>query len=76
MNEENNHKYVHKQAVKRSYTYLFISLKIIFFKKFKKNIFDNPEFTDWLCLLAINEIDLDDQWEKAFHPLYTEIEKV
>lgn len=76
LNSKNNHKYVHKLAAKRSYTYIFISSEIDFFKKLKKNIFNDPEFTDQLCLLAIDKIHLVDQWEKAFRLLYAKIKKV
>lgn len=61
LNSKNNYKHVYKQATKRAYSYIFTSLKIFLSKKFKKNIFDDPEFTDRLLLLAIDEIHLDDQ---------------
>lgn len=76
LNSKNNRKHIYKQATKRYYTYIFISLKIFLSKKFKKNIFDDSEFTDKPFLLAIDEIHLDDQWKKAFRPLYANIEKV
>lgn len=60
LNGKNNHKHVFKQAVKGGYTHLFINPEIALFKKFKKNIFDDPEFTDWLCLHIVDEIHLVD----------------
>lgn len=57
LNGENNHKHVHKQAAKGGYSHLFTSPKIALSKKFRKNILDEPEFTDRLCL----EIHLVDQ---------------
>lgn len=76
LNGENNHKYINKQAAKGGYTHIFTSPEIALSKKFKKNILDDPEFMDRLCLLAVDEIHLVDQWSKAFCPLYAEIEKV
>lgn len=46
------------------------------FKKFKKHVLNQNEFTDRLCLLAIDEIYLVDEWGKQFKPLYAEIQKV
>ena len=76
INSENNHKHVYKQAAKGGYIHIFTSPEIVLSKKFKKNILDDPEFTDRFCLLVVDEIHLIDQWEKAFHSLYTKIEKV
>lgn len=76
LNEENNHKHIHKQAAKGGYTHIFTSPKIALSKKFKKNILNDPAFTDRLYLLAVDEIHLVDQQGQAFRPLYTEIEKV
>ena len=76
LNGKNNHKHVHKKAAKEGYTHIFTSPEIALSKKFKKNILDDPEFTDRLCLLAIDEIHLVDKWEKTFCLLYAEIEKV
>lgn len=59
-----------------NYTYVFISPEIALLKKFKKHVLDRPEFTDWLYLLAIDEIHLVDEWGKQFQPLYSEIQKV
>ena len=33
-------------------------------------------FTKYLCLLAVNEINLVKKWGKNFRPIYAEIEKV
>lgn len=60
LNDKSNYKYVHKQAIKRSYTHIFISSEIALSKKFKKNIFNDPAFFDWLCLLAVDKIYLID----------------
>ena len=76
LNGENNHKYIFQQAARGGYTQVFTSPEIALSKKFKKSILDDPKFTDRLRLLAIDEIDLVDQWGQAFRPLYAEIEKV
>lgn len=44
LNDKNNHKHIYNQAAIRGYIYIFISPKITFLKKFKKNVFDNLEF--------------------------------
>lgn len=75
MNDKNNHKHFQKQATKKNYTHIFISSKIALSKKFKKNIFNNLEFTDRLCLLAVNEVYLVEQLGKAFYLLYAKIKK-
>lgn len=46
LNSENNHKYIYKQAKIEEYTHISISPEIAFSKKFKKNLFDNLEFTN------------------------------
>lgn len=76
LNGENSHKHVYKQAAKGGYRHIFTSPEIALSKKFKNNILDDPEFTDRLCLLAIDDIHLVDQWGQSFRPLYVEIEKV
>lgn len=76
LNGKNKYKHIYKQAITGVYTYIFISLEIAFSKKFKKNVLDNPKFTDWLFLLTIDEVHLVDQWRKAFHLLYAKIKKV
>lgn len=61
LNGKNNHKHVYKQVIKEGYIHIFTNLEIALSKKFKKFFFDNLEFTDWLCLLAVDKIYLDDQ---------------
>ena len=61
LNGESNHKHIYKQAGKSGYTHIFTNPEIALSKKFKKNIFDKPAFTDRLFLLAVNEIYLVDQ---------------
>lgn len=60
LNDKNNYKHVYKQAAKGSYTHIFTNFEVVLPKKFKKNIFDDPAFFDWLCLLTINKIYLVD----------------
>lgn len=60
LNDKNNYKYIYKQAVIRGYTYIFTSSKIALSKKFKKNVLNNPEFTNQLFLLAVKEVHLMD----------------
>lgn len=67
---------VHKGIANGGYTHIFTSPEIALSKKFKKNILDHYGFTERICLLAIDEIHLVDQWGQAFRPLYAEIEKV
>ena len=55
---------------------IFTSPEIALSKKFKKNVLDQSSFTDRLCLLAIDEIHLVDQWGQSFKPLDAEIEKL
>ncbi len=58
------------------YTPFFNSPEIALTKKFKTNVLDNSQFLKRLCLLAINEIHLVDQWGKSFRLLYAEVENV
>ena len=76
LNGENNLASVHREIAKGGYTHVFTSPEIALSKKFKKNVLNQSSFTDRLCLLAINEIDLVDQWGQSFRPLYAEIEKL
>ena len=76
LNRENNHKHIFQQAARGGYTHVFTSPEIVLSKKFKKSILDDPQFTNRLCLLTIDEIYLVDQWEQVFRPLYAKIEKV
>lgn len=76
LNGENNQKDMKLEIARGGYNHVFTSPEIALSKKFKKNILDNSQFTDRLCLLAIDEIHLVEEWGKAFRPLYAEIEKV
>ncbi|MCJ1471297.1 hypothetical protein MMC07_009945 [Pseudocyphellaria aurata] len=58
------------------YTHMFTSPEIALSKQFKDEILARQEFTDRLCLLAIDEIHLTDEWGQKFRPLYAEISKV
>ena len=58
------------------YSHVFTSPEIALSKKFKRGILDHSSFTDWLCLLAVDEIHLIEEWGKNFRPMYAEIEKV
>lgn len=58
LNSENNYKDVQLQIANGSCTYLFIRLEIAFSKQFKKNFLDHSQFTNGLCLLAIDKIYL------------------
>lgn len=62
LNGKNNQKHIQKEAAKGGYTHIFTSPEIALFKQFKKHVLDDTEFTDRLCLLAIDEIHLVDQW--------------
>lgn len=55
---ENSQKSILAEIAKKGYTYVFTSPKITLSKKFKKYILDQPEFTNCLCLFAIDEIYL------------------
>lgn len=76
VNKENIHKHIHKQAAKKGYIHTFTGFEIAYSNKFKKNIFNNFELIDRLCLLVINEIYLVHQWGKTICFLYAKIEKV
>lgn len=62
LNGENNQKHVQDDIAQGNYTHIFTSPKIAFSKKFKKHFLDRNEFTDRLCLLAIDKIHLVDEW--------------
>lgn len=66
LDDKNNHKYIHQQVAKGGGIHIFTSLEIALSKKFKKNILDDLDFTNRLCLLAIDEIYFVDQWGQAF----------
>ena len=74
--DENSQKSIFIGITCGNYTYVFISPKITFSKKFKKCILDQQSFTNCLYLIAIDEIHLVDEWDKSLCPIYTEIEKV
>ena len=76
LNGENSQKSTIAEVTKGGYTHVFTSIEIALSKKFKKCILDQPEFTDCLCLLTIDEIHLVEEWGKSFRPIYAEIEKV
>lgn len=76
LNGENSQKSVFSGVARGAYTHVFTSPEIVLSKKFKKCILDQQTFTDRLCLLAIDEIHLVDEWGKSFRPMYAEIEKV
>ena len=76
LNGENSQKSIFTGVAHGHYTYVFTSPEIALSKKFKKCILDQQSFTDRLCLLAIDEIHLVDEWGKSFRLMYAEIEKV
>lgn len=76
LNGENSQKSVFAGVTRGHYTHVFTSPEIVLSKKFKKCILDQHIFTDRLCLLAIDEIHLVDEWGKSFCPIYAEIKKV
>lgn len=45
---------------------MFISLKIVFLKKFINSILDDCFFIDYFYLLAIDKIYLIKEWKKNF----------
>lgn len=66
LNDENNLAYVQRDIACSGYTHIFTSPKIALSKNFKKNVLDDLLFSDWLCLLAIDEIHLVEQWGNKF----------
>ena len=76
LNGENNNKRVLEDIAQGGYTHVFTSPEIALSKKFKNCILDQTSFTDRLCLLAVDEIHLVEEWGKNFRPMYAEIEKV
>lgn len=76
LNGENNLANVQQDIGCSSYIHIFISPEIALSKNFKKNVLDDPLFSDRLCFLAIDKIHLVEQWGNKFWPLYAEIEKV
>lgn len=76
LNRENNQKLIQDDITQENYINVFTSLEITLSKKFKKRIFDQNKFINRLCLLAIDEIHLVDEWERQFRPLYAKIQKI
>lgn len=64
LNSDNNKESIWCEIAKGYYTYVFTSLEIALFKKFKKNILDYYLFSDWLYLLVVDEIHLIKEWNK------------
>lgn len=75
LNEKNNQKDIQLEIAKKNILKYLQALRSLS-KKFKKNVLDNSQFTDCLCLLTIDEIHLVEKWNKGFWLLYSEIEKV
>lgn len=76
LNGENNLTHVQRDIARGGYTHVLTSPEIAISKNFKKNILDDPLFSNRLSLLAIDEIHLVEQWGYKFRPLYSEIDKV
>ena len=76
LNGNNNKENTQCEIARGHYTHVFTSPEIALSKKFKKNILDQHLFTDWLCLLAVDEIHFVEEWGRQFRPPYAEIEKV
>lgn len=76
MNGENNTNSVLAEISNGGYTHVFTSPERALSRKFKQFILDRSSFTKRLCLLAINEIHLVEEWGKDFRPMYAEIEKI
>ena len=73
LNGKNNQKHIQDEIAYIYYTHVFTNPEIALSKKFKKHVFEQFEFTDQLCLLAIDKIYLVDKWRKQFRSLYLEI---
>lgn len=58
LNKKNNNKQVLNNLVKRGYTHIFISFKIVFLKQLKNSVLDQIFCIDFFALLAINKIHL------------------
>ncbi len=76
LNGENNTQRVFADIASGGYIHVFTSQEIALSKKFKNSVLDDCSFTDHLCLLAIDEIHLVEEWNKNFRPMYAKIEKV
>ena len=75
LNGENNQKHTQQKIANEGYTHVFTSPEIALLKKFKQHVLDQHQFTNRLCLLAIDEIHLVEEWGKSFRPLYADIQK-
>lgn len=73
---KNNQKNTRRSIANGGYTHIFTSPEIALSKNFKSHILDDHAFSSRLCLLAIDEIHLVEQWGQNFRPLYAEIEKL
>lgn len=76
LNKEKNPNNVLAEIANGESTHIFTSLEIVLSKKFTQNILDRHFFTEHLCLIAIDEIYLIEEWGKDFRPMYLEIEKI
>lgn len=76
LNGDNNKQSTQQAIVTGDYTHVFISPKIALSKKFKKNILNQNIFINWFCLLAVDEIQLVEEWGNQFRLFYAEIEKI
>lgn len=73
---EKNHQSVQQAIACQQYNHVFTSLANALLKKFKANVLDDPRFSSYLSLLAIDKIYLIEEWSKNFWPIYAKIEKV
>ena len=76
LNGENNTRNVLAGIANGGYTHVFTSPEIALSKKFKSSVLDQSSFTNRLCLLAIDNIHLVEEWGKNFRPMYAKIQKV
>lgn len=73
---ESNQPHIQKVIATNSYTHVFTSPEKALSKNSKKTILDSLEFTDRLCLIAIDKIHLAEEWCKEFRPFCANISKV
>lgn len=76
LNGENNMRNTFADIANGGYIHVFISPEIALSKKFKSSILDQNSFINCLCLLAIDELYLVEEWGKNFRPMYAQLEKV
>lgn len=76
LNGKNNQKYTQQKIGNEGYTDVFTSPEIVLSKKFKQHVLDQHQFTNRLCLLAIDKIHLVKEWGQSFRPFYADIQKV